>query len=103
MSKFGGWPSFLNARAMPDGKVAVAIESGSEIFVGVLSLRGMDIRYSLQSNRIDGDKPISIKAIVDGDRFISVSQEDYDELSYHRKIPQYAHIPVLEDKSNATT
>lgn len=96
MSKFGGWPSFLNARSMPDGKIAVAIESGDEIFIGVLSLRGMDIGFSQQSNRLPGDKPISIKALVDGNNFVSISQEEYDELSYHRKIAQYQDVPALE-------
>jgi len=85
-----GWPKFIQARTMPDGQLAVAIEYGDEILVGIVSLNGMNVEHKKSFN-----SDLRVSLITNGSEFVSITKDRYDELTYYKSIPRYADVKLI--------
>ena len=83
-----GMPYFINARAMHDGMLAVAIRYGDEVVIGRVSLNGL----SMYDQKGDYFKA---QLITNGSDFLSITPEQYNSLTFHQEIPYYKDIPAL--------
>ena len=92
-----GWPSFLHAKAMPDGKLAVALSHHKKIYVGIVSLNGLNVEPN-PGSKLDmhGLQQVQVRLITIGSDFVVVPLDQFDKLSYHKLIPQYQNVPLLE-------
>jgi hypothetical protein len=82
---------FLQARAIRDGRLAVAISLNQEVFVGVLRLESMRINMKHDCWRSPYySPPRSVSEVDIGticERWVIISRDQYDEQTWHEHVP----------------
>jgi hypothetical protein len=78
--------AYRAARALPDGRLAVAVESGGRVFVGVLGLSRFDIEFLHYYGFYSGGAAAGVRMDHFADDFVELSLDEYDEATWHRRV-----------------